>query len=81
MTQPETITIPRPHIPFGPEHLTINTADAQYLHTAATELEQFHQPFGSNLRATVVKLIRDAARAIEDHVETSEDTISRDKES
>lgn len=77
---PQHITIPRPHVPFGPQHLTNNASDAQYLHTAATELEQFYQPFGSNLRATVVKLIQDAAQAIEDHVEANKDTIAQNNE-
>lgn len=60
----ETITIPRPHVPHGPAHLSRDAADADYLRKAARDLEGHYKPFGSNLRATVVALIRDAADAI-----------------
>lgn len=61
----DEITIPRPTIPYGPDHLTRDEADASYLREAAKELAEFYKPFGSNLRATIVKLINDAADAIE----------------
>lgn len=60
----ETITIPRPHVPHGPAHLSRDAADADYLWKAARDLERHYKPFGSDLRATVVALIRDAADAI-----------------
>lgn len=60
----ETITIPRPHVPHGPAHLSRDAADADYLRKAARDLEGHYKPFGSNLRATIVALIRDAADAI-----------------
>jgi hypothetical protein len=60
-----TITIPRPHVPFGPKHKTEDEADADYLREAARTMEDFYKPYGSNLRATVVKLLRDAALGIE----------------
>lgn len=60
----DLITIPRPHIPYGPARVDADEADAQYLRKAATDLADHYQPFGSNLRAAVVKLIRDAANAI-----------------
>ncbi len=58
------ITIRRPHVPHGPAHLTADQADVDYLLKAARDLEGFYRPFGSNLRATIVQLIRDAAAAI-----------------
>lgn len=61
----DPITIPRPHVPFGPKHMPEDEADVGYLRRAADDLEGFYKPFGSNLRATVVKLVRDAADAIE----------------
>lgn len=59
-----TITIPRPHVPHGPAQLTADEADAAYLRKAARNLAEHYKPFGSNLRATVVKLLDDAADAI-----------------
>lgn len=60
----DAITIPRPHVPFGPQGIDPDTADAAYLRGAARDLEKHYKPFGSNLRATVVKLVYDAADAI-----------------
>ncbi|NWN86997.1 MAG: hypothetical protein HLX51_00420 [Micrococcaceae bacterium] len=59
------IVIPRPHIPHGPKQLTADASDVQYLREAAQKIQDFYKPFGSNLRATIVKLIDDAADAIE----------------
>ena len=59
------ISIPRPHVPHGPKSLTEDQADVNYLREAAWKLEDHYKPFGSNLRATIVKLIRDAADVIE----------------
>lgn len=67
-TTPRTtdhILIPRPHVPNGPRTIPVDAADAQYLREAARKLEDFYKPFGSTLRATIVKLINDAADAIE----------------
>lgn len=64
-TEAEHITIPRPHVPYGPEGIPAEQADADYLREAARKLEEHYKPFGSNLRATVVKLVRDAADAVE----------------
>lgn len=64
-TEAEHITIPRPHVPYGPEGVPAEQADADYLREAARKLEEHYKPFGSNLRAAVVKLIRDAADAVE----------------
>lgn len=60
----ETITIPRPHVPHGPAGVSRDDSDAEYLREAARDLEGFYKPFGANLRATVVGLLRDAADAI-----------------
>lgn len=62
---PEQITIPRPHVPHGPEGMTANESDSQYLRKAAKDLRDHYKPFGSNLRATIIKLIEDAADQIE----------------
>lgn len=59
------ITVPRPHVPHGPQGVPADVADADYLRTAGRALAEHYQPFGSNLRATVVQLILDAADAIE----------------
>lgn len=60
----DAITIPRPHVPYGPQGVDPNTADIAYLRRAARDLEKHYKPFGSNLRATIVKLVHDAADAI-----------------
>lgn len=59
-----TVTIPRPHVPFGPKSISEDEADQKYLLGAADDLEKFYKPFGNNLRQTVVKVLRDCATAI-----------------
>lgn len=59
----EHISIPRPRVLHGPDYLTPDQATFMYLHEAADKLERFHKPFGSNLNAAVVKVLRDAANA------------------
>lgn len=61
---PDQITIPRPHVPHGPRLLAENESDVMYLRKAAKDLRDHYKPFGSNLRATIIKLIEDAADAI-----------------
>lgn len=61
----DAITVPRPHVPFGPMDLPPQTADAIYLHRAARELEERQRPVDHHLRGAVVKLIHDAADAID----------------
>ena len=63
-TEAEYITIPRPHVPHGPKGIPAEQADADYLREAARKLEEHYKPFGSNLRAAVVELVRDAADAV-----------------
>lgn len=60
-----TITIPRPHVPYGPVGIPAPLSDARYLRDAARHIEQGYQVGGSNLTAAVLKLLRDAADAIE----------------
>lgn len=62
----DSITIPRPHIPYGPIGVDLKRADVDALRKAAVDLAEFYRPFGSNLRATVVQLIHDAADAIDE---------------
>lgn len=62
-----TITIPTPHVPFGPTHVPEHVADADYLRGAVRNIEyreQGEKLWGSNLTATVIKLLNDAAEAI-----------------
>lgn len=74
MTTRPDIKIPRPHVANGPDGVTEEQADAAYLREAAEDLQDFLKPFGSTLRATIVKLIRDSADAIE--AQTSADENS-----
>lgn len=57
-----TITIPAPHVPYGPEGVPEGEADALYLREAARRINE-QRLFGPNLTATVVKLLADAADA------------------
>jgi hypothetical protein len=59
----DALTIPRPHVPFGPTGVPELVADAVYLDHAASNLEGKFEVGGSNVRATVVKLLRDTAVA------------------
>jgi hypothetical protein len=62
--EPERITIPRPRVPFGPEHLAEHEADAHYLREAARHIEGGYKVGGRNLTATVIQLLRDCADAL-----------------
>lgn len=64
MSESDYITIPRPTVPFGPKGVPVNVADADYLRSAAGNIE-FARRLGSNLTATVVKLLNDAADAVD----------------
>ncbi|RBO73507.1 hypothetical protein [Microbacterium sp. H6] len=59
-----SLTIPRPHVPFGPIGIPEYKADADYLDHAAKSLEGHYEVGGSNVRATVVKLLRDTSTAL-----------------
>lgn len=71
------ITIPRPHVPYGPHHVSEDESDVDYLRKAAKDLEQHYKPFGSNVRDTVVKLLRDTADSI---AKTAEETAEKANE-
>lgn len=58
------VEVPRPHVPHGSQGFPEDVADANYLREAAQKLEDHYKPFGSNLRATVVQLLRDTADAV-----------------
>lgn len=66
-----TITIPAPHVPHGPVGIPQGEADAMYLRRAADRIRDA-RPFGSNLTATVVKLLNDAAAAVDLPAATTE---------
>lgn len=72
MADETTITVPRPTVAYGPKHLPTALADANYLRSAAGNIE-FSRCLGSNLTATVTKLLRDAADAVEAGHEFAED--------
>lgn len=65
MTDPTSITVPRPHVPYGPIGVDTNRADAAYLREAAHNIE-FSRCLGSNLTQVVTRLLADAAAAIEE---------------
>lgn len=61
----DAVTIPRPHVPYGPLGVPEWQADAHYLREAAKHIEGGYSVGGSNLTATVLKLLRDSADALE----------------
>lgn len=66
----ETITVPRPHVPFGPEGVPADRADAAYLRSFVRNLDYHRDEHGvhiagSNLTATVRRLLLDAANALD----------------
>jgi hypothetical protein len=63
-----TITVPRPTVAYAPKHLSGDEADVVYLREAAKTIAE-GRTFGSNLSATVAKLLNDAAAAIESSAE------------
>lgn len=61
--EPEFITVPRPHVPHGPEGVPAAQADADYLRSAARNF-RYRKVCGSNLTETVCRLLTDAADAL-----------------
>lgn len=64
----KTITIPAPHVPYGPVGVPENEADARYLRDAIKNLKHLshgERMWGSNLTATIIKLLGDAADALD----------------
>lgn len=60
----DTISIPRPHVPFGPVGIAENIADADYLDHAARNIARGYEVGGSNVTSTVIKLLHDTATAL-----------------
>lgn len=59
-----TLLLPLPHVPFGPKGVPELVADATYLDHAASNLEGKYEVGGSNVRSTVIHLLRNAAIAL-----------------
>ena len=57
---PEHVTIPAPHVPFPG-----GRTDADFMRSAADHLERGYPVGGSNLTATVIRLLRDVAMALD----------------
>jgi len=63
-----TITIPTPHVTYGPEGIPANVADADYLRHAVKNIDYLshgERLWGSGVTATVRKLLLDAAKALD----------------
>lgn len=60
----ENVTIPRPHVPYGPVGVPTEIADADYLDHAARNLAGGYAVGGYNVTATVIKLLHDTATAL-----------------
>lgn len=75
----DALTIPRPHVPYGPVGVPESEADANYLEHAAASLEGHYEVGGSNVRATVVKLLRDVAAALRAASSVTEQGENRDE--
>ena len=62
----DTVTIPRPVVPHGPAHLTVDAGTAHYLREVVRKIDTgFLTIGGSNVTATVRKLLLDSAAALE----------------
>lgn len=70
--QHERVTVPRPHVPFGPLGVPEALADAEYLDHAARSIASGYAAGGYNVTNTVVKLLHDTASALRaDHADGS----------
>jgi len=61
----QTISVPRPHVPHGPRDVPAHVADARYLREAAHHIRDGYAVGGYNLTSTVIRLLLDAAEALE----------------
>lgn len=62
------VTIPRPHVPFGPDGVPERLADADYIQHAAWNIQKGYSVGGSNVTRTVVNLLHSVAEALrQDH--------------
>lgn len=70
----DTVTVPRPTVPYGPEHLSADEADAAYFREASRTLEQ-RQAFGSNLTRTIAGLLDNVADQLAPARPTHQETL------
>jgi hypothetical protein len=61
----DTITIGKPHVPFGPHGIPEHKADADYLRHAARNIEGGYAVGGYNVTRTVINLLHSVADALE----------------
>ena len=69
-----TITIPTPHVTYGPKDVPENVADADYLRSAVGNIDYLshgERIWGSGVTATVRKLLLDAAQALDPKAATT----------
>ena len=63
------LTIPRPHVPHGPEDVTPEAADAEYMRWAVRDIRHAQDNgrslWGSPLTGTICKLLGDVAEALD----------------
>lgn len=64
LVTPDHIVIPRPRVAHGPAGIPAHVSDADYLREAARHVRGGFPVGGSNLSASVAKLLDDAAEAI-----------------
>lgn len=65
----ETVSVPRPHVPYGPHGVPGELATADYLDHAARNLAGGYEVGGYNVTATVIKLLHDTATALREAYE------------
>lgn len=70
------ITVPRPHVPFGPQGVPEMLADADYLDEAARRIRDGYAAGGYNVTTTVVNLLHNAATALRAQHRTSTDSTN-----
>lgn len=75
-----TIAIPTPHVPYGPVGIPAHLSDSRYLREAAKHIEEGYPVGGSNLTEAVLKLLRDAADAIEATNQQSRSALPADQD-
>lgn len=60
----DKVTIPRPHVPFGPQGVPEMLADADYLDSAARNIAGGYTVGGYNVTHTVIGLLHSTATAL-----------------
>lgn len=71
----DTVTVPRPTVPHGPVHLTVDEADAAYFREASRTLES-RRAFGSNLTRTIARLLDDVAAELAPPAPDQQETLT-----